>query len=141
MLISIRTLIRVHERGLLDTSVVLDLTVIDPNLLPNEFAISSITMAELQAGPAATADGVEQAKRISQIQRIESLTDCIPFDTQAARAYGFVYAAVVQSGRTPRRRIADLLITSSANAENLPLFTRNPDDFKGLEELVQIVVV
>ncbi|MCT1451487.1 MULTISPECIES: type II toxin-antitoxin system VapC family toxin [unclassified Corynebacterium] len=130
-----------HERGLLDTSVVLDLTAIDPNLLPNEFAICSITMAELQAGPAATADCVEQAKRISQIQRIESLIDCIPFDTQAARAYGLVYAAVVQSGRTPRRRIADLLIASSAIAENLPLFTRNPDDFKGLEELVQIVVV
>ena len=60
-----------------------------------------------------------------RIQRIESLIDSIPFDTQAARAYGLVYAAVVQSGRTQRRRIADLLIASSAIAENLPLFTRN----------------
>ncbi|WP_087117813.1 type II toxin-antitoxin system VapC family toxin [Corynebacterium urinipleomorphum] len=130
-----------YDRGLLDTSVVLDLGEIDPDVLPDEFAISSITLAELAAGPSATSDNMERARRTSQLQRIESLFECIPFDARAARAYGLIYASIVESGRSPRRRLADLLIASCALAEDLRLFTRNPEDFKGIEDLVRIVAV
>lgn len=130
-----------HDRGLLDTSVVLDLGGINPDVLPGEFAISSITLAELAAGPSATSDNMERARRTSQLQRVESLFECIPFDARAARAYGLIYASIIQSGRSPRRRIADLLIASCALAEDLPLFTRNPEDFKGIEDLVRVVTV
>lgn len=126
------------NRGLLDTSVILDLSKINAEHLPEEIAISAITLAELNAGPAASTDLVEQARRRDLALRIESLVDCLPFDTNCARAYGLVYAAVVRAGRKPRRRIADLLIASTALAEGLILFTRNPEDFRGLEDILEV---
>lgn len=129
------------ENGLLDTSVVIDLDVLDPNDLPLMIGVSAITMAELAAGPAATQDLAERARRQDRLQRAEAAFEAIPFGSDAARAYGRVHAAVVASGRQPRRRFADLLIAAVALAEGLPLLTRNPDDFAGLDGLVDIVPV
>lgn len=140
----IRTLIRVHERlaaGLLDTSVVIDLERIPVDRLPAQVSISAITMAELSAGPTASNDPYERARRQDRLQRAESVFEPIPFGTEAARAYGRVYAAVVNSGRQPRRRLADLLIAAVAIAEGLPLLTRNVEDFSGLGDLLTIISV
>lgn len=128
-------------RGLLDTSVVVDLELIDPDGLPAELAISAVTLAELSAGPAAAADPDERARRQDRLQRTEAVFDPVPFGADAARAYGRVHAAVLAQGRQPRRRFADLLIASTALAEQIPLVTRNPDDFVGLEHLIRIVEV
>jgi len=126
-------------RGLLDTSVVIDLGVIEPERLPVDVAISAITMAELSAGPQATDDLPERARRQAQLQRAESTFDPLAFDTEAARAYGQVFAAVAAIGRKPRgARAADMLIAATAVANGLPLFTRNPKDFDGLSDLVEI---
>lgn len=133
-----------HERletGLLDTSVVIDLQRFAAAELPISIAISTITLAELTAGPAATDDAAERARRQDRLQRTEATFDPIPFGLAAARAYGRIYAAVVSVGRRPRRRLADLLIASVASAEAMPLLTRNPEDFKGLEDLVAIVPI
>ncbi len=128
-------------RGLLDTSVIVDLDRLDPSELPEEVAISTITLAELSAGPAATADVTERARRQDRLQRTEAAFDPMPFDIRSARAYGRVYAAVVQQGRRPRRRLADLLIAATALAEGLPLVTRSSKDFQGLEDLITVVEV
>jgi predicted nucleic acid-binding protein len=129
-------------RGIIDTSVVIDLENIDPTALPVEVAVSSITLAELAAGPHATDDTEERARRQDRLQRTEAAFDPLPFDSEAARAYGRVYAAVVTVGRKARgSRAADLLIAATACASNLPLYTRNPDDFRGLADLVDIVAV
>ncbi len=128
-------------RGLLDTSVVVDLDLLDAAQLPVEVAISVITLAELSAGPAATTDPAERARRQDRLQRTEAAFDPLPFDVDAARAYGRVHAAVVGRGRQPRGRLADLLIAATAVAAHLPLFTRNVEDFAGLEDLVEIVAV
>lgn len=128
-------------RGLLDTSVVIDLEEIPAGDLPAEVAICAITLAELTAAPAATSDPAERARRQDRLQRTEAAFEPIPFELEAARAYGQVYAAVVALGRTPRRRLADLFIASVAAAEDLPVITRNPDDFAGLDHLVQVVAV
>jgi predicted nucleic acid-binding protein len=128
------------DRGLLDTSVVVDLDVLDPDQLPEEVAISVITLAELCAGPSATDDPQERARRQDRLQRTEAAFDPLPFDLEAARAYGRVHAAVLDQGRK-RRRFADLLIASSALAEQLPLITRNAEDFVGLEGLLTIVEI
>ncbi|HEY5841592.1 MAG TPA: type II toxin-antitoxin system VapC family toxin [Mycobacterium sp.] len=128
-------------RGLLDTSVVVDLDLFTSDQLPVEVAISAITLAELSAGPSAAFDPDERARRQDRLQRTEAVFDPIPFGVEAARAYGRVHAAVVERGRQPRRRFADLLIASSALAEQLPLVTRNADDFVGLEGLVTIVEI
>jgi predicted nucleic acid-binding protein len=129
-----------HQRGLLDTSVVIDLERLDPSQLPIESAVSAITMAELAAGPHATHDPTERARRQDRLQRAEAIFDPLPFDSEASRAYGRVYAAVVGSGRKSRgARAVDLLIAATACAVDLPLYTRNPADFVGLEELIVLV--
>ncbi|MBJ7600818.1 MAG: VapC toxin family PIN domain ribonuclease [Candidatus Nephthysia bennettiae] len=133
---------RRHQRGLLDTSVVIALSSIDASQLPEEGAISAITFAELSAGPHATDDLEERARRQDRLQRVETTFDPIPFDGAAARAYGRVYATVVAAGRKARgRRALDLLIAATALALELPLYTCNPDDLAGLGDLVQVVAV
>jgi predicted nucleic acid-binding protein len=129
-------------RGLLDTSVVIDLEHIEPSRLPIEVAVSAITMAELAAGPHATPDPEERARRQDRLQRAEAAFDPLPFDAEAARAYGRVYSAVVAAGRKARgARAVDLLLAAAACAAGLPLYTRNPDDFRALGDLVEIVAV
>ena len=129
-------------RGILDTSVVIDLEVVDPRLLPNEMAVTTITLAELAAGPHATNDPDEKARRQDRLQRAEATFEPLPFDAAAARAYGRVYAAVAKQGRKARgARPVDLLIASVAASTGLPLLTRNSDDFAGLEDVVDVVGV
>lgn len=131
-----------HRRGVLDTSVVVDLDEIDPDDLPLEMAISALTMAELAAGPHAAADPVERARRQDQLQRAEAALDSLPFGADAARAYGRVFGAVAAAGRKARgARAVDLLIAATAVAAELPLYTRNGDDFRALDGLVEVIVV
>jgi len=131
-----------HARGLVDTSVVIDLDAIDPEHLPREVAISAITLAELAAGPHATRDSGERARRQDRLQRTEATFEPLPVDGKVARAYGRVYAAVAAGGRKARgRRATDLFIAATALAADLPLYTRNPADFAPLAELLDIVAV
>ncbi|MFZ9017311.1 MAG: PIN domain-containing protein, partial [Ilumatobacteraceae bacterium] len=115
---------------------------LDASQLPGEVAVTSITMAELAAGPHATSDAAERARRQDRLQRAEAAFDPIPFDAAAARAYGRIYAAVVAQGGKARGPCAvDVLIAAVAAAAELPLCTRNPDDFAGLDDLVTVVTV
>jgi predicted nucleic acid-binding protein len=129
-------------QGLLDTSVVIDLDRLDPAMLPVEVAVSAITMAELAAGPHAASDADERGRRQDRLQRAEAAFDPLPFDSEAARAYGRIYAVVAAAGRKARgARAVDLLIAATACASDLPLYTRNGADFEALEDLVDVVVV
>ncbi|MDH6579836.1 type II toxin-antitoxin system VapC family toxin [Kitasatospora sp. MAP5-34] len=139
-----------YAQGLLDTNVMILRKWVDPAELPAQMAISAITLAELSAGPHEVRRNEEQddydeyderARRLDVLQRAESEFDPIPFDAEAARIYGRICAAVIGAGRKPRRRVADLMIAAIAMAEGLPLFTTNPDDFKGLETLLTVVPV
>jgi len=128
-------------RGLLDTSALIDLTVLDPAALPDELSISALTIAELAAGPHATSDSTERAARQQRLQWAEATFDPLPFDVEAARAYGRVYAAARAAGRTSRRRVVDLQIAAVAEVHRLPLLTRNPADFAGLGRVVRVIGV
>lgn len=129
-----------RPRGIVDTSI-----LIEPPAeadLPEEASVSAITLAELAAGVHATNEVRERAVRQERLQRVEATLEAIPFDTAAARAYGRVFAAVVAGGRKARgKRAVDLLIAATAAAAGLPLYTRNIDDFSGLEGVVEIVEV
>lgn len=128
--------------GLLDTSVVIDWH--DPVVvaaLPDDMAISAITAAELAAGPHLAATPAEAAKRQARLQEVEATLEPLRFDGAAVRSYGLVVAAVVVEGRKPSGRFADLLIAATAHANGLDLYTRNPDDFSGLEGLVHVVAI
>lgn len=137
-------------RGLLDTNILVLRRWINPEQLPDEMATSAITLAELSAGPHQVRGNDEQddydehaerARRLEILQRAENEFDPIPFDAEAARIFGRVTAAVIATGRQPRRRIADLMIAATAIAEGLPLFTTNPADYTGLESLIPIIAV
>ena len=131
-----------RPRGVLDTSVIIDFEEIDTSDLPIEVAITAITLAELAAGPAATMDSVERGRRQDRLQRTEAAFDPLPFDADAARAYGRVFAAVMDVGQKARgKRAVDLLIGATVLAAGLPLYTRNGDDFRALEGLIDVVVV
>jgi predicted nucleic acid-binding protein len=141
---------RPYARGMLDTNIMVLRKWINPAELPEEMAISAITLAELSAGPHEVRRGGEQdrydehaerGRRLDVLQRAESEFDPVPFDAEAARIYGRIVAAVVAVGRKPRRRVADLMIAATAVAEELALFTTNPDDFVGLDELLTVIAV
>lgn len=128
-------------RGLLDTSVVIDHDVIDPGSLPDESAIAAITLAELAAGPHATDKSDERARRQDRLQWATATWDPIPFDEEGARLYGRMFAAARAAGQSSRSRLADLLIAATAAASDLPLYTRNPDDFQALTGIVKIIAI
>lgn len=131
-----------HRRAILDTSVVIDLERIDPDTLPDEPLISALTLAELAAGPQATPDPTERARRQDRLQRAEAAFTPLPFDDGAARAYGRVYAEIAAAGRKPRGpRVLDLLIAATALDASLPLYTRNPSDIEPLAALIEIVAI
>lgn len=124
--------------GLLDTSVLIDPA--GSSALPNETWISTLSLAELAAGPHATNDPAERARRQHHLQTVEATYDPLPFDTSCARVYGTVFAATAaQGGKARGRRAVDLLIAATAIANQLPLYTRNPRDLNGLDHLIEIV--
>ena len=131
-----------RQRGLIDTSVIIDLERIPPEKLPVELAISVVSLAELAAGPHAASDSLERARRQDRLQRTEATFDPIPVDAGVARAYGQLYATIMTTGRNTRgRRAFDLLIAATAMAAHLPLYTNNPDDFNDVVSLVEVITV
>lgn len=131
----------VFEAGLVDTNVLIHWAHIDPLALPENVAVSAVTIAELAAGVQAAEDGAERARRLDVLQRAEGGFDPLPFDVFAARAYGRIAAAARLSGRSPRARVADQMIAAVAAAQGLPLFTTNVKDFSHLAGIVKVVGV
>ena len=129
-------------RGIIDTSVVIGVDEIDSGKLPTRIAISSLTLAELTSGPHAVSDDLERARRQHRLQRFETGVEALAFDDACARAYGPVYVAVVATGRKPRgARALDLMIAATALAYDLPLYTLNANDLRGLDGVVEVVDV
>jgi len=129
------------SRGVLDTSVLIDHDLIASEQLPDESAITSVTLAELAAGPHATENPDERAKRQDRLQWATATWDPLPFDEESARMYGRVFAATRAAGQSSRARLADLLIASTAAANGLPLYTRNPSDFGALTGILKVVKI
>ena len=107
----------------------------DPSTLPTASVISVITLAELSVGPHVARTAKQRAARQAHVQQAESDFDSIPFGPEAARAFGRVAASLRSAGRKPAARACDALIAASALAENIPVHTRNPDDFRGIDGL------
>jgi predicted nucleic acid-binding protein len=130
--------------GLLDTCVVIELGGhrLDPDDLPEQQWISSVTLGELSVGPLAAAYAEERARRQLRLQVIEAtFTGAIlPYDADAARAFGRVVADVISTGRTARSRTSDLQIAAIAITHDLPLHTVNVDDFHGINDLHVVLV-
>lgn len=129
------------QRGMLDTSTVIDLPALDPARLPVEAAIPAIVLAELAQGVAMTKSAEQVMIRSQRLADIEAAFAAIPFDREAARRYGTLFALTIAANRDPRPRRIDLMIAATAAAHGLPLYTRNPDDFRGLDSAVTVIAV
>lgn len=124
------------RRGLLDTNLLILMgRLSDAAVLPSEPLISTITLAELSVGPLLAADERERAARQAHLQQAEADFDPLPFDQAAARAFGRVAASLRQAGRKPSARAYDAMIAAVALANDLPVYTCNPDDFAGIDGL------
>jgi toxin FitB len=128
----------VAERGLLDTSVLIAEGV---SPLPGQLAISVISVAELHFGVLVAASSEVRALRLTRLSRVQRRFDPLPVDEAVADSYGQIAAHVAASGRRPRARTMDLLIAATAHVHGAVLYTRNPDDFQGLDSFVPVVLV
>jgi tRNA(fMet)-specific endonuclease VapC len=130
-----------HPTGLLDTSTVILLPRLrDPAALPERPLISTITLAELSVGPLVATTDDDRAARQAHLQQAEADFDPLPFDADAARAFGQVAASLRRSGRKPAARAYDAMIAAIAVANGLPLYTCNADDFVGIDGLTVVAV-
>jgi toxin FitB len=129
------------EQGVLDTSVVIDLPGLPAEKLPLAGVVSSVTVAELCAGLHSTNSPAERAARAERLLGVEEDFDPIPFDSASARVYGRLVALTIAFGRNPRPRRFDLMIAATAVANDIPLYTRNPEDFEGLDTALTVVPV
>jgi tRNA(fMet)-specific endonuclease VapC len=128
-------------RGVLDTSTVILLgRLADASALPAEPLITTVTLAELSVGPLVARDEQERAARQAHLQQAEADFDPLPFDAQAARAFGRVAASLRRAGRKTAARAYDAMIAATAVANELPLYTCNPADFTGIDGLTVVAV-
>jgi predicted nucleic acid-binding protein len=128
-----------HDAAIVDTSIIAALKLFDPAELPSTILITAVTLGELSFGPHATDDPVKRAGRVAVLQHVEATFDPLPYDQSAARLYGQICAAVRAAGREPRKRASDLMIAATAASNQLPLYTANPDDFKGVGGILEVV--
>jgi toxin FitB len=130
-----------HESGVLDTSAYIDLALLDPAVLPVTSELTAITMAELHQGVAMAKDAVSRAARTEKLGAAIVEFEPLPFDGPAAARYGTLVALTIQVNRDPKPRRMDLMIAAIASAHGLPLYTRNPADLVGLEDMLRIIEV
>ena len=108
--------------GVLDTWAYIDLGLIAPDALPEYPELTRAARTEVLG--AAVSD-----------------FEPLPFDGEAAARYGTLGALVISAGRDPRPRRTDLMIAAIASSQNLPLYTRNAADFKGLESVLTVQAI
>jgi tRNA(fMet)-specific endonuclease VapC len=125
-------------RGVLDTSTVILLSrITDPATLPAEPLITAVTLAELAVGPLVADEESERTARQAHLQQAEADFDPLPFDADAARAFGRVAASL---RRKASARAYDAMIAATALANDLPLYTCNPADFASISGLEVVAV-
>ncbi len=128
-------------RGVLDTSTVILLQrLTDATALPAEPLITAVTLAELSVGPLVAGEESECVARQAHLQQAEADFDPLPFDADAARAFGGVAASLRRAGRKATARAYDAMIAATAVANGLPVYTCNPTDFSGIDGLEVVAV-
>jgi predicted nucleic acid-binding protein len=125
-------------RAVLDTSVLIS-GLAEP--VDAELAISTISLAELHFGVLVAKSPQIRAERLRRVAAIERAFEPLPVTDAVARTYGALAAAVVAAGRQPRSRSFDLVIAATAATHEAVLYTRNPKDFVGLDDHLQVIAV
>jgi predicted nucleic acid-binding protein len=113
----------------------------DVSPLPGELAVSAVTVAELHVGVLVAVEPATRAERLRRLSVVQRRFQALPVDDAVAASYGRLAAAVVAAGRRPRPGAMDLLIAATAHAHGARLYTRNPADLVGADELLEVVAV
>jgi hypothetical protein len=127
-------------KGLLDTSVFIALESgrpLDEQRIPDETAVSVVTLAELQAGVLAAADVDVRARRLATLDAVSDI-ELIGIDESAARTWARMRVHLAGSGR--RVNVNDLWIAAVAASRGLPVVTQD-DDFGPVEGVAGLQVV
>ncbi|MFD9889959.1 type II toxin-antitoxin system VapC family toxin [Amycolatopsis sp. NPDC059027] len=130
-----------HEAGVLDTCTYIDLGLLDPAALPKIPELTVVTVAELHQGVAMAKDAAVRAARTEKLGAAIADFAPLPFDSEAAARYGTLVALVLAANRGPRPRRMDLMIAAIASSRELPLYTRNEADFKGLDSMIEVIAI
>jgi predicted nucleic acid-binding protein len=119
-------------RGLLDTSVFIaaeSRRPLDEDRIPDETAVSVVTLAELQAGVLAASDVDVRARRLATLAAVSDV-EVVEVDEAAALMWAHMRVHLAQSGR--RCNVNDLWIAASAASRGLAVVTQD-DDFGPVE--------
>lgn len=125
-------------------TAILDTSVLISSWRPpddEECGISVVSVAELHFGVLVASGTPQRAVRLRRLADIEHEFEPIPVDVAVARAFGQCAAAVQATGRNPRPRVFDLVIAATALVERAALYTMNPDDLHGLDDLITVVQI
>ena len=128
------------ERGVLDTSVFIAAEngrSLHEELLPDESAISVITLAELQAGVLAARDTRTRARRLATLDALSDI-QVLDVDAGSALVWAQMRVELAEAGR--RVNVNDLWIAASAVRHGLPVVTQD-DDFTALEGTAGLAVI
>jgi predicted nucleic acid-binding protein len=128
------------SRAILDTSVLIarEETGSLKRPLPDEVAISVITIAELEVGVLAARDADTRARRLRTLTSVRSLASALPIDERTAGAYAQLAAGVLSGGRKPR--VHDTWIAATALVNDAEVWTQD-SDFSDFAEAVAVVRV
>ncbi|CAN5869962.1 hypothetical protein BH24ACT8_BH24ACT8_12400 [soil metagenome] len=124
----------------MDTNAIILLGALQPEHLPDTPLISAVSLAELSVGPLVSDDPNERAARQARLQETESAFDPLPFDAASARAFGRVAASLRRAGRRVQPRAFDAMIAATAISNDVPVYTCNPRDFTGIDDLAVVPV-
>jgi toxin FitB len=127
--------------GVLDTCAYIDLALLDANDLPEVPEITAVTLAELHQGVAMAKDVGTRTTRTEVLGAAVADFEPLPFDGPASARYGTLVSLAIAAGRDPRPRKLDLMIAAIASSRGLPLYTRNPNDFRGLSKALEVRAV
>lgn len=115
-------------KGLLDTSVFIAAESgrpLDAAAIPDETALSVVTLAELQAGVLAAADVAVRARRMATVNAVADI-EVVEIDEAAALMWAHMRVHLAQTGR--RCNVNDLWIAASAASRGWAVVTQD-DDF------------
>ena len=115
-------------RGLLDTSVFIadeEGRPLAGDRLPDEAAISVVTLAELELGVHMAASEAVRGVRLRTLQATQSTYVALPVDAAVASAFAELVATARRAGQRPK--VQDAWIAATARAVGIPVYTQDSD--------------
>ena len=126
------------SRAVLDTSILIAREQERPlaRPLPENVAVSVISVAELELGVLLARDSNTRATRLRTLGEIRSLMGALPIDERTASAFAQLAAGVIAAGRKPR--INDTWIAATAVVNDAEVWTQDAD-FSDFDQAVTVV--